>query len=281
MLRKTIVLPLFMLMSFFSRAENIDGVNFDVNQVSENVYVLAQPYGETLINFGVVKTEKGTVLISSMMFNHAPKIEKLVKKVVGTGIDYVINIDPDNYHHHANKYFASKGATIIGQNHIKQVNKHIDIGFDSEMNLDLGNEVISVTHTAARNLGDSAVYLQKHNIIFMGDSFSNAWFAPSNTSGYKKHIEALREVLASTNDSTIFVPGNRKSVAYNTQKDFENIIKRRQQFATTVKSLLLQGLSTEEICNHKDILAIATKLERYNEFKKYLPEKVQDVIQNI
>ncbi|MCJ8319825.1 MAG: hypothetical protein MJK12_09325 [Colwellia sp.] len=281
MLKRVILILVFLFISHEGKALEIDNIEFDVNKLNEHVYILAQPYGETLINFGVVVGKDGVVLISSMMLDHAPTIEKLIKNLTGSKVKYVINIDPDNYHHHANKYFASKGAIIVGQNNIKNKNKFVDISYEDKVTIDVGTEVIDVVHTSARNPGDSAIYLKNSNIVFLGDSYRNDWIAFSNTSGYKTHLEALKLILSLGNKTTKYVPGNRKSVVYSNVHGVDKAMKLHLNFAETVKELSIKGLSVDAITKNGKILEIVKNLERYNEFKGYLNEHVQDVINSI
>jgi len=279
MLKRVILILVFLFISYEGKSLEIDNIEFDVNKLNEHVYILAQPYGETLINFGVVVGKDGVVLISSMMLDHAQTIEKLIKNLTGSNIKYVINIDPDNYHHHANKYFASKGAIIVGQNNIE--NKFIDISYKDQVTIDVGTEVIDVVHTSARNPGDSAIYLKNSNIVFLGDSYRNDWIAFSNTSGYKTHLETLKLILSLGNEATKYVPGNRKSVAYSNVHGVDEAMKLHLNFAETVKELSIQGLSVDAITENEKIFEIVKNLERYDEFKGYLNEHVQDVINSI
>jgi len=279
MLKRVILILVFLFISYEGKSLEIDNIEFDVNKLNEHVYILAQPYGETLINFGVVVGNDGVVLISSMMLDHAQTIEKLIKNLTGSNIKYVINIDPDNYHHHANKYFASKGAIIVGQNNIE--NKFIDISYKDQVTIDVGTEVIDVVHTSARNPGDSAIYLKNSNIVFLGDSYRNDWIAFSNTSGYKTHLETLKLILSLGNEATKYVPGNRKSVAYSNVHGVDEAMKLHLNFAETVKELSIQGLSVDAITENEKIFEIVKNLERYDEFKGYLNEHVQDVINSI
>jgi len=279
MLKRVILILVFLFISYEGKSLEIDNIEFDVNKLNEHVYILAQPYGETLINFGVVVGNDGVVLISSMMLDHAQTIEKLIKNLTGSNIKYVINIDPDNYHHHANKYFASKGAIIVGQNNIE--NKFIDISYKDQVTIDVGTEVIDVVHTSARNPGDSAIYLKNSNIVFLGDSYRNDWIAFSNTSGYKTHLETLKLILSLGNEATKYVPGNRKRVAYSNVHGVDEAMKLHLNFAETVKELSIQGLSVDAITENEKIFEIVKNLERYDEFKGYLNEHVQDVINSI
>ncbi len=281
MLRKAVLVFVLLLTPHTLQALTVDNIEFDVNKINKHVYVLSQPYGDTFINFGVVIGEDGVVLISSMMRDYAPTIEKLVGELTTSKIKYVINIDPDEYHHSANGYFSSKGATIISQNNLKNVNEFVDIGYEDKISIDAGIEMIEVIHTSARSPGDSAIFLKNSNVIFLGDTLRNDWLAYSNESGYKAHLEALGLILAIGNENTKFVPGNRRAVVYSNARDVSKAIKLHLNFAKAVKTLLMQGLSVEEIAKNEEVLKIVEGLESYDEFKEYLTDHIKGVIHSI
>jgi glyoxylase-like metal-dependent hydrolase (beta-lactamase superfamily II) len=281
MLRNTILIFVFLLISYAVKALEVDNIEFEVNKLSENVYVVSKPSGETFLNFGVVIGEDGVVLISSMMPDYAPTTEKLVERLTGSKIKYVINIDPDYYHHYSNEYFSAKGATIIAQNNVKNINKFVDIGYEEKISIDVGTEVIELVHTSARNPGDSAIFLKNSNVIFLGDTLRNDWLAYSNESGYKGHLEALGLILAIGNENTKFIPGNRRAVVYSNARDVSKAIKLHLNFAKEVKTLLMQGLSVEDIAKNEEVLKIVEGLESYDEFKEYLTDHIKGVIHSI
>ncbi len=281
MLIKAILIFVFLLMPLAVKALEVDNIEFEVNKLSENVYVLSKPSGETFLNFGVVIGDDGVVLISSMMPDYAPTTEKLVERLTGSKIKYVINIDPDYYHHYSNEYFSAKGATIIAQNNVKNINKFVDIGYEEKISIDVGTEVIEIVHTSARNPGDSAIFLKNSNAIFLGDTLRNDWLAHSNESGYKTHLESLKLILALGNKDTKFVPGNRRTIVYSSADDVSEAIKLHLKFAKTVKKLLIQGLSVEEITNNEEVIKIVERLESYDAFKEYLADHIKAVIHTI
>lgn len=278
MIKKLLLILTLCLGCTKGQALEIDNVHFDVQQLEKHVYLFAQPYSATLINFGAVVGEDGVALISSMMLNHAATIEKLVEQVTGEKIRYVINVDADTYQHNANSYFASRGALIVGHRQIKKRNPHIGLDFTQDIALDLGTEVIRAIHTSARSPGDSMIYLEKSNVAFLGDTFRNDWLAYSNESGYKAHARALERIVSLGDKHTRFVPGNRKSRAFSYAADLKKARVLQLKFATRVEALLAQGMSIDEIADSDKVHDLLRHLERYSEFKPYIKDHVQDVI---
>ena len=278
MLKKLLVLCL-LLMPLAGLSTEVDNVKFEVNKVSDNVYICAQPYGKTYINFGVVLTEQGTLLISSMMNNYAPTIEKLVSSLTDKPIKFVINIDSDPFHHSANQYFAERGANIISHSNIKKAGAYSQLTFDSKLSLEFDSETIHLLHTPARKGDHLLVHLAKNNIIFLGDILRNDWLMYSRDAGLQPHITALNMALEQGNDSTKFVPGNRKSIVYSNADEVRTARDLQSRFTENVMRMLENGQSPEDIAQHSDIHHMLHKLERYEEFSKYIDSHVEDVRQ--
>jgi glyoxylase-like metal-dependent hydrolase (beta-lactamase superfamily II) len=280
-LRKIVLVVVLLLMPYTVQALKVDNVEFDVNKLNENVYLLAQPYGKTNINFGVIIGDDSAVLISSMMLDYAPTIERLVSALTDKKIKYVINIDSDTYHHNANEYFSSKGATIISQRNIKKVNEFVDITYEESLTLDIGTELLELVHTSARSPGDSAIYLKKSNVVFLGDSYRNDWLTYTNESGYKAHSAALKRVLERGDKDTKYVPGNRASIAYSGAQGVGEAIALQLEFANTVRRLLVEGFSVSDMMKHREIRKLIEGLERYTEFKDGIADHINGVINTI
>lgn len=234
MLKPWLLCMLLGLSIFKCDALTVDNIEFDVIKLNDQVYLFAQPFGDTFINFGVVVADEGAALITAMMLNNAPTIEKLIRQVTGANIKYLFNIDADTYQHHANQYFAAHGATIVAQQAIKDINPFVDLAFTEQVSLDLGSEVITAVHTSARAPGDSAIYLKNSNVVFLGDAFRNDWLMYSSQSGYQKHTAAPAAILARSDDQTQFVPGNRKTVAISTAQDVAQASARQRKFVMNV-----------------------------------------------
>lgn len=208
------------------------------------------------------------------MADHAKTIEALVIKFTGNKVKYLINIDSDTYQHSANEYFSSQGATVIAQEAIRKSTPFVNISYDNQLTIDLGNETIIATHTAARNPGDSAIRLKNSNIIFVGDTFRNDWLMHSGSSGVERHIASLKHIATLGDKRTKYVPGNRMGTAYSNKAEFQSAIETQQSFADSVKSLTNQGLSESEIAAHPKIHTLLKGVEGYDIFNQYLVDYV-------
>jgi len=261
-------------------SENV-GIRFDVNKINDHVYVFAQPFGQTWINFGAVVGDEGVVLITSMMQQHAEQVSDVVEKTTGQKIKYVVNIDQDTYQHSANGYFAAQGATVIAQQSVREVSSEVDIGYQQEITLDVGTELVTAIHTAARNPGDSIVVLKNSNVIFTGDTFRNDWLMYSKNSGPKAHIKALDFIADLGDQDTKYVPGNRKSIVYSGTDELKKVRNLYHRFVEKVKAFHIQGFSVEEISKQEDIHQLTKSMERYEQFKGYINTHVEDIVNSL
>jgi glyoxylase-like metal-dependent hydrolase (beta-lactamase superfamily II) len=266
--------------SIGAHALEIDNTQFEINKLSENVYVIGQDYGSNKINFGVIVGENDVSLITSMMKKYAPTIEKVIKTITLKPIKYVFNIDSDPYQHDANEYFASRGATIIAHKNIKNTNAFTQLTFEKELSVDLGNENITLFHTSSHTKTSMIVYLENSNVIFMGDAFRNDWLMYSGPNGSTAHIQGLDFAIQLSNNKTKFVPGNRSTIPFS---DIDGLKKARniyQKFVTHVKELQQKGMAETDISNSKDVHEIINDLERFNDWKEYTKYHVKELLEN-
>jgi glyoxylase-like metal-dependent hydrolase (beta-lactamase superfamily II) len=271
---------LLIFVSFSSNAVKIDNAHFEINKLNENVYVIGQDYGSNKINFGLVIGKNDVSLITSMMKEYAPTVEKLVRTITQKPIKYVFNIDSDQFQHDANEYFADRGATIIAHNNIRKTNAFTQITFDKEMSIDLGNESLTLFHTSAHTKDNMIVYLKNSNVLFMGDAFRNDWLMYSGPNGSTAHIQGLNFAIQLSDKDTKFVPSNRSTVPFS---DLEGLKKARniyQNFVNHVKELQSKGMEQAEITKSEELDEIINNLERYNDWKEYTKYHITELMEN-
>ncbi|WP_339829757.1 MBL fold metallo-hydrolase [uncultured Arenimonas sp.] len=256
----------------------IDGELFEVHRVNEHVFVASQAYGSTRINFGIVVGSDQVVLVSSMMRSHAPSIEALVKKVSGKPVGVVLVIDSDPFHHSASAYFRDKGALVIGHEALGSKGIGIDVGFDSELVLDMGVERIRMRHTPAHTADHAMVTLEESQVVFTGDAFRNDWLVYAGPNGWSAQLAFLDALNANCSASTILVPGNRGRVVHSTCADLESATRIHGAFKAAVDSLSRQGLSAKEISESEAVQGVLRSLERYDEFAPHVIHHVEELL---
>ncbi|MBC3765527.1 hypothetical protein [Neptunicella marina] len=276
------VVCLLAIVSLSSQGKNftVNSETFEVTKLNKQLYVASQSYGNTRINFGIVVGEHKIALISSMMRNYAPTIEQLIKHISRKPIGYVISIDSDPFHHHANQYFAEAGAITIGHQGL-QSEYPLMLTYKDEMIINLGNETLRLVHTSAHTAGHSAVMVSNSNAIFVGDGIRNDWLMYSGENGPKAQLKGLQTMLSLADDNTHFYPGNRGQKISSSKAELTQLKDRYQEFVQLVTELYQQGLSAEQICAAPEMFKIVRHYERYEELHPYLIHHVNEVLDSL
>ncbi|QSX37942.1 MBL fold metallo-hydrolase [Shewanella sedimentimangrovi] len=272
------VLSLMLIGTAHAGVLEIDDAQFEVNRLSDNLYVVGQDYGSSKINFGVLVDDKGVILISSMMANYAPTIEKVVHNLSDKPIKYVLNPDSDPFHHDANGYFAERGATIIAQENMGAAGAFTQVTFDHGLTLNLGDEIISLVHTPAHTRASSLIKLHKNNVIFTGDAFRNDWLMYSGPNGPKAEIQGLDQAIALADKDTRFIPGNRSARAFSTLEELKKSRDTYQQFAAFVLGMRDRGVAVEDIIASAELKQLVSGLERFDDWQDNIQYHVKDVL---
>ena len=257
---------------------NIDDELFELNRINEHVLIASQAFGNTRINFGIVIGTDEVVLISSMMRRNVQSIEELVRHVSGKPISKVIVIDSDPFHHNGSGYFKDKGATVIGHENLLSAKVAIDIGFSSDIVIDVGTEKIRMTHTKAHSQDHAYVTLENSNVLFTGDALRNDWLIYSGKNGWKTHINELRSIREQHTNNTLYVPGNRGKHISSSAQEVDRLINIYEEFRQSVIKLAREGLSSEAIAREDEITQLLKSFVRYEEFKPYIIHHVEEVL---
>ncbi len=268
---------------FFWTFQMIAQIQYDVKKVNDHVYIFTELWDAIANgNCGVVIGDKQVLLINSMMMGSAPDLEREIKKITDLPIGFVINSDLDTYNHHANTYFADKGATIVSHENIKYSEAYHQLLFKEEISISIGDEVVTAYHTPSHTLDHIDVYLEKSNVLFMGDGFQHRWLTYTGPNGIEGMLSGIDKAIALSDDNTIIVPGN-------TSKDpdfyFGNkghLLRNREiyvKFNRRVGKLFKKGFTIEEIASDKVLNEIVEKLEAYPKFKPYLKYVVEESVE--
>ena len=258
---------------------NIDDELFELNRINDHVLIASQAFGNTRINFGIVIGTDEVVLISSMMRRNVQSIEELVRHVSGKPISKVLVIDSDPFHHSGSSYFKDKGATIIGHENLPSKNIAIDIGFSSDIVIDVGTEKIRMTHTKAHSQDHAYATLENSNVVFTGDALRNDWLIYSGKNGWKAHINELRNIRKLHTSETLYVPGNRGKHASSSVQDVDRLINIYEEFRQLVIKLANKGLSSEAIPREDEITQLLKSFERHEEFEPYIIHHVNEILE--
>tara|TARA_R110000765_G_scaffold222003_1_gene326090 strand:+ start:15940 stop:17136 length:1197 start_codon:yes stop_codon:yes gene_type:complete len=256
---------------------------YDVKKVNKNVYILTELWqGNANGNLGVVIGKDQVLLINAMMLNSAPSLEQEIRKITDLPISYVINSDSDPYNHHANAYFADKGATIVSHYNMKYSQAYHDILFKDSISIPIGDEVVTAYHTPSHTLDHIDVHLEKSNVLFMSDGFKTNWLTYTGPNGLEGLVTGIDKAISLSDEHTIIVSGNtsKNPRFYFGAKD--QLITNKKvyiEFAKRVAQLYKKGLPADEMSLDTKLNDIVKGLEAYPNFKPYLKYQIEELLE--
>jgi len=177
-------------------------------RIAENVYLITSNNKVNVTHVGVVVGSDGLLLVDSYFESTVEELYRAIRDISDKPIKYVVNTHSHPDHSGGNKFFADKGATIVSQNNSQYSDAYGQLRFKDTIKLDLGNEVLHATHVISHTYDDAIIYLEKSNMIFMGDNLSTHTFLSIGEKGLEGHLAAFDLALSLSNDSTIVVPAH-------------------------------------------------------------------------
>ncbi len=256
---------------------------YDVKKVNDHVYIFTELWDANANgNCGVVIGDKEVLLINSMMLSSAVDLEREIQKITDLPVGFVINSDSDTYSHHANTYFADKGATIIAHENIKYSGVYHQLLFKDEISISIGDEVVTAYQTPSHTLDHIDVYLKKSNVLFMGDGFQPHWLTYTGPNGIEGVLSGIDKAIALSDDNTIIVPGNTSKDPNFYFGNKKQLLRNREiyvKFHMRVWELFKKGFTIEEIAMDEVVNEIVQKLEAYPKFKTYLKYMVEESVE--
>ena len=193
---------LFLFLSFFTQEPQVIP-----NKITNQLYVMYGGSGQGS-HVGVFIGSKEIVLVDAMKSNAFDKLMREIRKISDLPITYVINTHSDNDHTENNEAFRKMGAKIINQADAKYSGVIGDLSFLDEMILRIDDEEIYMKHVISHSYNDALIYFKKNNAIFMGDTYTNSWYATFSTGGIEGQLDALQIARTFSNQKTVVVPGH-------------------------------------------------------------------------
>ncbi|MBW2936775.1 hypothetical protein KXJ69_01575 [Aureisphaera sp. CAU 1614] len=269
--------------AFLFAPQLVAQAKYDVKKVNENVFILTELWeGNANGNLGVVIGNNQVLLINSMMMNSASSLEKEIQKITDLPITYIINSDSDPYNHHANTYFADKGATIVSHYNMKYSTADHDILFKDSISIPIGNEVVTAYHTPSHTLDHIDVHLEKSNVLFMSDGFKTNWLTYTGPNGLNGVLKGIDMAISLSDENTIIVSGNTSKNPHFYFGNKNRLMTNRAiytKFAKVVGHLYEKGLSAEEMSLDPKLNEIVKGLEAYPKLKAYLKYQIQELLE--
>jgi len=278
-----------------SRAQTLP---FTLKQVAPKVYaVIDNANGDSGANAGVVIGEEGVAIIDSLYKPRATQaLLAEVRKLTPLPIRYLINTHYHIDHVAGNAVFAQAGAVIVGHKNVArwihsenlkffgatptaeaqaQVASLVapQIGFDSEMKLNLGQRTLLIKALPGHTGGDAVVNVVDAGVVFAGDLF---WrraipnLVDAHTADWIRTLEALSQGQPA---NAVFVPGHGEVGQAGDVLDFQRYLVDLQ---AAVKQQLDAGRDGEAL----QAAALAQLTPSYGSwayFKNLGPRNVRDM----
>jgi glyoxylase-like metal-dependent hydrolase (beta-lactamase superfamily II) len=242
--------------------EDFDRVEIRTEHVAGQVHMLAGAGG----NIGVFVGQDGVFLVDDQF---APLAERIITAIQGISerpIRFVINTHFHEDHTGGNEIFGAMGTLIIAHQNVRRTLSaphYIEtvqtefpafetialpvITFAEGVKLHLNGEQVDVFHApAAHTDGDSIVYFRGSNVVHMGDILRvrGPIIDTDNGGTYYGTIKALQDVLAVTNQQTIFIPGHGGVATHaGVAEALQALLTVRDRIANGIA----EGMSREEV----------------------------------
>ncbi|MBT9458255.1 MAG: MBL fold metallo-hydrolase [Burkholderiaceae bacterium] len=275
-----------------SRAQTLP---FTLKQVAPKVYaVIDNANGDSGANAGVVIGEEAVAIIDSL---YRPKATQAllaeVRRLTPLPIRYLVNTHYHIDHVAGNAVFAQAGAVIVGHKNVArwintenlkffgptpsaEVQAQVaalappQIGFDTEMKLNLGQRALLIKALPGHTGGDAVVSVEDAGVVFAGDLF---WrraipnLIDANTADWLRTLDTLRQ------GATVFVPGHGDVGSAGDVQDF-------QRYLADVQAAVRQQLDAGKDGEALQAAALAQLTPSYGGwayFKSLGPRNVRDM----
>ena len=263
-----------------STPENIEQYDVTSEKVTEQVYVLSAAYSETsVINSAIVIGDKGVLLITAHMEPVAPSIEAKIKELTNKAITHVFNPASDYFHYDANKYFKDRGAISIGHKALKYTQASTDIVFDDYFSMSFGDEVVTAHHTLAHNNAQTIVYLEKSNVMLLGDAFRTNKLVYTGYHGVQGHLDGFDKAYKIANDKTLIVSGHKDLKLFSQREELKMAGETLGNFARLVDEKHNAGMSVAEMTEDKELLAAVAIYPIYREQPELIKYNISQLIE--
>ncbi|WP_164078295.1 hypothetical protein [Alteromonas facilis] len=255
---------------------------FDITseKITERVYVLSAAYSETsVINSAIVIGDKGVLLITAQMEPVAPSIEAKITDLTNKPVTHVFNPASDYFHYHANEYFRERGAISIGHKALKYTQASIDIAFGDYFSMSFGDELLTAYHTLAHNNAQTIVYLEKSNVMLLGDAFRTNKLVYTGYHGVQGHLKGFEQAFNIANDKTLIVSGHKDLKLFSQREELKLAGETLSNFARLVGEKHKADMSVEDMTKDKELLAAVDIYPIYREQPDLIKYNISQLIE--
>ena len=233
----------------------IEQYDISAEKITDQVYVLSVAWSKTsFINSAIIVGDKGVLLITAQMSPVAPSLETKIKELTGKPVTHVFNMASDTFHFHANQYFKERGAELIGHKALKYTQASTEVIFDDYFSMSFGEEVLTARHTLAHNNAQTIVYLEKSNVMLLGDAFRTNKLVYTGYHGVQGHLDGFNQAYDMANDKTLIVSGHKDLRLFSQREELKQAGETLSAFARLVGKKHKAGMSVADMTVDQELL---------------------------
>jgi len=244
----------------------IEKYEITAKKITDQVYVLSVAWSKTsFINSAIIVGDKGVLLITAQMSSVAPSLEAKIKELTDKPITHVFNPASDYFHYHANPYFKERGAEIIAHKALKYTQASTDILFDDYFSMSFGDEVLTARHTLAHNNAQTIVYLEKSNVMLLGDAFRTNKLVYTGYHGVQGHLDGFNQAYDMANDKTLIVSGHKDLRLFSQREELKQAGETLSNFARLVGKKHNAGMTVADMTVDQELLKAVANYPIYRD----------------
>ena len=203
---KIIVISLFCLLLFLVSTAQ-EEPKIVPEKINDNLYLLYGGNGQGA-NVGLFIGEDGLLLVDAMKDETAEKLLTAIRSISDKPIKYIINTHADSDHAGGNSFFIKRGAIVYMQENAVYEGGIGSVYFKDKLTLPMGSEIIEAHAVVSHSFCDVLILFKKNNAVFMGDTFTNSWYATFNSGGVQGQFDAIDKALSIADSNTRYFPGH-------------------------------------------------------------------------
>ena len=224
-------------------------------KLSDNLYILYGGSGQGA-NVGLYIDQNELLLVDGMKAETNEKLMGVIQAISDKPVTKVISTHADSDHAGANALFMERGATVFMQENAPFEGGKGSVYFKDKLTLSLGEETVEAYSVISHSFCDALIYFKEKNVVFMGDTFTNNWYATFNSGGVIGQFEAIDVALAIGDDKTIYVPG------HGLPTDAAGLVKYRKasgEWVAKVGELYRNGVEIDDMIENEELNQIKQK----------------------
>lgn len=234
---------------------NEAGPRIPAQQVRDGLYVLHG--GDELgANAGVLKHDKGLLLIDTMEERASAKLISALRVIADAPVTHVINTHHHLDHAGGNGAFLAEDAVLVRQSNDPHIGEAGKLNFDGRIALTVGGERVDLYAVRSHAPDDALVHLPGHNVLFTGDTFTTNWHPTFYAGGVTGQLAMIDLALDLSDNETVIVPG------HGPVADRDGLLSYRAAFLDwlqRIRQLHAQGRTVEEMASDQQLRQISSR----------------------